>query len=78
MSKKRTYLNEDEVKTVLAIIECFQEQNHYRFEEMNKTMGNLTIEDMMKLQNKLTPEKEEYPYEYEDDLDDDYNYEYSE
>lgn len=71
MTQRRKSLSESDVRTVLAVIECFQEQNHYRFDEMNRTMGNLTIEDMIALKSKLEKWKgEEVVDEYEDvDMD---------
>lgn len=62
---RRKSLSEKEIRTILAIIECFREQNNYRWEKMNEHMGSITIDDMLKLNHKLdkwcNPEKyEEY------------------
>lgn len=61
MAKRRKSLSENEVRTFLAVVESFKEQNHYRYEEMNRTMGSITIEEMDKLYYKLdrwyNPEK---------------------
>lgn len=63
---RRKSLSEKDVRTVLAIIESFREQNNYRWEEMNKHMGSLTIDEMLNLNHKLdkwcNPEK--YSEEY--------------
>lgn len=50
---RRKSLSEKDIRTVLAIIECYQEQNHHSWNEMNIHMGSLTIEDMYALQSKL-------------------------
>ena len=80
-NNEKIVLTQEEVNTVLAIIECFQEQNRYSYAEMNKHMGSITIEDMMKLQAKLKPDTvdPDYPDEdYSDDEDCAYEEYYSE
>jgi hypothetical protein len=67
-------LTRDQVVTVLATIECFKEQNHNSFQEMNCTMGSITIKDMVKLESEMrnwikqnTEEDEEEWYDVDDD-----------
>lgn len=52
MSRRKS-LSERDIRTVLSIIDSFQEQNNHRYEDMNRHMGSLTIEDMYMLQSKL-------------------------
>ena len=77
MSRRKS-LSEKEVRTVLAIIESYREQNHYRWDEMNTHMGSLTIEEMIALDSKLkkwyNPEKyDRDPEEEEWDYGEDYS-----
>ena len=82
MEHRRKSLSEDEVRTVLAVIESYREQNRYNWEEMNRHMGSITIEEMIILDSKLKrwykPEQynadpEDAGYEY-DEFMDMYNY----
>lgn len=89
MTQRRKSLSEKDIRTVLAVIESYQEQNRWNWDEMNKHMGSLTIEEMYALQSKLQkwynpekydrdPEDEQWSYddvvdEYED-VDTDENY----
>lgn len=80
---RRKSLSEKDVRTVLAIIESYREQNRYAYDEMNKHMGSLTIEEMIALDSKLKkwydpekydrdPEDESYPDWYYRDHNEDY------
>lgn len=50
---RRKSLSEKDIRTVLAIIESYCEQNHYNYDEMNRNMGSLTIEEMVVLNKRL-------------------------
>lgn len=50
---RRKSLSEKDIRTILAVIECYREQNHNRFDEMNRHMGSITIEEMIELNTKL-------------------------
>lgn len=79
MTQRRKSLSEKDIRTVLAVIECYQEQNRWNWDEMNKHMGNLTIEEMYALQSKLRkwydpqkydrdePDEEMWDYDADDD-----------
>ena len=78
MTQRRKSLSEKDIRTVLAVIESYQEQNKYRWDEMNRHMGSLTIEEMYALQSKLRkwydpqkydrdPEDEMWDYDVDDD-----------
>lgn len=72
MSQRRKSLSEKDIRTVLAIIESYREQNHYNWSEMNRHMGSLTIEEMIALNSKLKQwyHKNDVEDEYEDvDMD---------
>lgn len=51
--EKQITLTKSQVATILATMECFQEQNKYNYGEMNKVMGNITIKDMVNLEAEL-------------------------
>ncbi len=53
MSQRRKSLTEKDIRTVLAVIESYQEQNDWNFSKMNVHMGNITIDEMYQLQSKL-------------------------
>lgn len=77
--ERQITLTKSQVATILATIECFQEQNHYNYEEMNRTMGNMTIQDMTNLQSELHKwfHAEDVVDEYEDVDMDEYRESYS-
>lgn len=78
MTQRRKSLSEKDIRTVLAVIECYQEQNNYRWDDMNRHMGNLTIEEMYALQSKLENWLgDEVLDEYEDVELDEYRESYS-
>lgn len=78
MTQRRKSLSEKDINTIIAVMECFREQNHNRFEEMNRFMGSMTIEDMVALQSKLeTWRGDEVVDEYEDVELDEYRESYS-
>lgn len=54
MAQRRKSLSEKDIRTVLAVIESYQEQNHYSYDEMNRNMGSITIEEMTALKAKLS------------------------
>lgn len=53
MAQRRKRLSEKDIRTVLSIIESYQEQNHYVYSEMNRHMGSITIDEMQDLKNRL-------------------------
>lgn len=78
MTQRRKSLSEKDIRTVLAIIESYQEQNNYKLDDMNRHMGSLTIEEMYDLKSKLQkwynpekydrdPEDEMWEYDAEND-----------
>lgn len=58
---RRKSLSEKEIVTILAVIDAFREQNHYRWDEMNRYLGSISIQEMLDLNHKLekwyNPEK---------------------
>lgn len=53
MAQRRKSLTEKDIRTVLAVIESYQEQNSWNWSKMNVHMGSITIEEMYQLQAKL-------------------------
>ena len=47
---KRTTINENEVRTIIAV---FKELESKGYQEMNKMLGSITIEEMVALRAKL-------------------------
>lgn len=66
MNERTMNLSEKEVRTILAVIECFREQNHFRYDEMNRTMGSITIEEMLSLNSKMQKFYDPEKYAVED------------
>lgn len=77
--QRRKSLSEKDIRTVLAIIESYREQNHNNFGEMNRHMGSLTIEEMIALNSKLEEwyHKDDVVDEYDDYEMDEYRDSYN-
>ena len=66
MAQRRKSLSEDEVRTVLAVIQTIQQHTGYSYSKLNTFMGSVTIVEMEELQRKLKKwcfgeeEQEEY------------------
>lgn len=78
MTQRRKSLSDKDIRTIVAVMESFREQNHNRFNEMNRYLGSMTIEDMVALQSKLENWLgDEVLDEYEDVELDEYRESYS-
>ena len=53
MAQRRKSLSEKDIRTIVAVWESMQERCGYNWNELNKFIGSMTLDDMYKLGWKL-------------------------